>query len=93
MGVAGGALCARRCAQMRARALQGQSWGSLVAWCEICSPRTAFFWSENVSVALVIGPVVVSSFKDASEAATRREPRVKVMSWRRKASERPSPSP
>lgn len=49
--------------------------------------------SENVSVALVIGPVVVSSFKEESEAATRREPRVKVMSWRRKASERPSPSP
>ena len=69
---------------MRVSALQGQSRGSLVAVWLICSPRTAFFWSLNVSVAFDTVSMF-KSFKEESEATNRWPAMVNETSQRRKA--------
>ena len=56
----------------------------MAAW-PICSPRTAFFWSLNVSVAAVRAWTLRKSFKEQVAALTMRPSVWKVMSQRRKA--------
>lgn len=52
---------------MRNSAFAGHMRGSAVARWATCSPRTAFFWSVNVSAAAVTCSMF-TSFKEASVA-------------------------
>ena len=53
---------------MRVKALAGQKKGSLLAGWPTSSPRTAFFWSANVSAAEVTLVITFASFKGAVAA-------------------------